>query len=287
MKWNPLGVVFRTEDWAQTPTPLVMQDRVRIYYAARLLGKAYIRYVDLDIDEPTKIIAGPSDRVLENGKPGCFDDEGQMPSFAESDGHNVTLYYSGWNSRNTIPYHNATGIAYSSNGGRTFTRKHDGPLLDRTQDEPYLRVTPCKESHRLWYVSGLRWEMIDGRYEPIYVIRRKNYNGENPVAIPQAFDRECFSRPWVIKRDGRWVMTYSHRSAVDYRDGKNAYQLGYSESENGEKWEWRWSVDLPRTPGFDDTMRCYAATFDVKGKTYMVFNGNSFGRYGFALAVMQ
>lgn len=286
MKWTPLGLVCKTDHYAQTPTPLVMQDRVRVYFAERdEKNKSFIRYVDLDLDDPTKIIDASPGRVLENGKPGTGDDEGQMPSYAEIDGHNVTLYYSGWNTRNTVPYHNATFIAVSENGGRSFTRKHDGPWLDRIADEPYLRVTPCKCGWRAWYVSGLRWEMIAGKHEPIYVIRE--LGRQNPIAIPQEYDRECFSRPWVLKRGNEWSMYYSYRSALDYRDGAGSYRIGYAESSDGEKW-YRHDplLSLPREE-FDSIMQCYAAIFEAKGKTYMVYNGNTFGKFGFGLAVMQ
>lgn len=277
-------MVYHTDKWAQCPTPLVMQDRVRIYFSERdAANKSFIRYVDLDIDDPTKIIGGPSERVLENGKPGTADDEGQIPSYAEMDGHSVTLLYSGWTTRNTVPYHNASFMAMSQNGGRTFERLSDGPFLDRIQSEPYLRVTPTRCGYMTWYVSGLRWQRIAERFEPIYVIRRLD-GGDNPIAIPQGDDFECFSRPWVVRRGDEWAMLYSYRSAYDYRDGENAYRLGYAESNDGETWHRHDGLFEMRRLKFDETMQCYAATFDVKGKTFMVYNGNSFGKYGFALA---
>lgn len=290
-RWEPLGLVYHTDKWAQCPTPLVMQDRVRVYFAERDgLGKSLIRFVDLDLDDPTKIIDGPSARALENGKPGCADDEGQIPSYVDDEGHNhkFTLLFSGWNTRNTVPYHNATMRATSMNGGRTFHRVNDGPMLDRTESEPYLRVTPCKCSWGTWYVSGLRWEFINEKYEPIYVIRSLREHKGNPIAIPQKHAHECFSRPWVVRvKDGDWRMFYSYRSAFDYRDGAGAYKLGYAESTDGEQWYRNDGSFEMRRLAFDQTMRCYAALFVVKGKTFMAYNGNSFGRYGFALAVLR
>lgn len=289
MKWTPLGRVFKTDNYAQTPTPLVMADRVRVYYASRDgNNQSRIEFVDLDLDDPTKIIAGPSGRILDNGKPGTGDDEGQMPSYAIADPyHIVILLYSGWNTRNTVPYHNATFQAYSRNGGRSFYREHDGPILDRIETEPYLRVTPCKCSWGMWYVSGLRWELISDRYEPIYVIRAQDELNNNPIAISQTHDRECFSRPWVTRDKDEWTMIFSYRDAVDYRDGDGSYRLGYAESSDGKKWNrFNSMIDVPRTE-FDQKMQCYAATFDVKGKRYMVYNGDTFGKYGFGIAMVE
>lgn len=311
MNWKPLGHVFKTDTYGQTPTPLVLADRVRIFYASRENGRALVEFVDLDLDDPTKIIAGPSGRALENGALGAFDGCGQMPSFAEreSDG-TIKLWYSGWVApAGDAPYHNATGIAVSNDGGATFKRLHEGPVLDRTIWEPYLRVTPWKVGLRLWWISGLRWEMIDGKAEPIYVIRQGFQDGVwNGIAVEQgrwrerpalspAFppDRyfepdndECFSRPCVFERNGTWTMLYSYRKARDYRDGANAYRVGMATSESGWQWKRRdEEFKLPRTPGFDDTMQAYAATFDVNGKLFMVFNGNSFGKHGFGLAICE
>ncbi len=286
VKWHSLGHVYKCDDWGQTPTPLVLSDRVRVYVAARdAEGKSYTRFVDLDLDDPTRIL-DVSGEVLGRGKPGTFDQDGAMPSFATlEDKHTVKLWYSGWTApAGVTPYHNATGIAVSHNGGRTFEREFDGPRLDRTQREPYLRVTPCVCSWHLYYVSGLRWELIDGRYEPIYVIRMEN-NPDNPIAIPQKHERECFSRPWVTKHKDLWTMLYSYRDAHDYRGGPGAYRIGYATSHDGLDWNRHDNLfDLPRSD-FDSQMQAYTATFEAKGKTYLLWNGDHFGKHGFGLAV--
>lgn len=293
MKWKPLGRVFQTQHYAQTPTPWVMDDRVRVYFAERDdLNKSFIRYVDLDINDPTKLLGQPSGRVLDNGLPGTFDDEGQMPSAVIGDAHSLNLYYSGWNSRNTVPYHNASGVAFSQDGGFTFHRRVDGPILDRTPDEPYLAVTPSMCGGLTYYVSGKRWERIAGRYEPIYTIHAAlsqdglQYKRLGEV-VPQFHDHECFSRPWVMRIDSGWHMWYSRRSAYDYRDGANAYHLGYAISTDGLQWlrcdELCW---LERSD-WDDKMQAYPALFCAKGKLYMLYNGNTFGKEGFGLAVAE
>ena len=39
--------------------------------------------------------------------------------------------------------------------------------------------------------------------------------------------------------------------------------------------------------GWDSQMQCYPHTFAVDDKTYMLYNGNEFGRFGFGLAVLE
>ena len=307
MKWSKLGKVYNCENWAQCPTPLVMEDRIRVYFSSRdERGKSYIRFVDLALDDPSKIIdiCFENTAVLENGKPGTFDDEGQIPSFARRVDGKIELWYSGWNSRNTIPYHNATGVAVSDNGGRTFKRIHDGPVMDRTPQEPYLAVTPSFDGQNIYYISGLEWRLINERYEPIYAIRRAwlDYGDKCAVSrrgtelvIPQSKPLECFSRPWVLKVKDNcgkdfWHLWYSYRVAVDYRDGKNAYRIGYADSWDGEEFFRRDSdagIDRGALGEWDHTMTAYPAVVKVKGRLLMFFNGNSFGRYGFGVAVAE
>lgn len=293
MKWRKLGRIFETGAYAQTPTPVVLEDRVRVYYAAREWGKAFISKVDLNLDDPTKWESGRGGRVLANGKPGTFDCDGQMPSYAMRSGDHVVLYYSGWLAPQSFPYHNATGVAISYDRGETFERAYDGPILDRTLEEPYLAVTPCLHQRTMWYVSGLRWEMIGDRLEPIYVIRSAesgdgmHWSRDGVITIPQAHALECFSRPWVLRFDDGYRMWYSYRSAVDYRDGPGAYRIGYATSSNGQDWTRRDDEFHLEREEWDATMQCYPAVFKAKEKLYMLYNGSSFGRYGFGLAVAE
>jgi hypothetical protein len=34
-------------------------------------------------------------------------------------------------------------------------------------------------------------------------------------------------------------------------------------------------------------MLCYPHAFECRGKVYLLYNGNEFGRYGFGLAVLE
>lgn len=291
MKFRSLGQILRTEYYAQTPTPMVMDDRIRIYYAEREIGRAFMKYTDFHLENPA-VVKRHGGRVLDAGKPLAFDQDGQMPSFAMRVGDDVQLYYSGWFAAQN-GYHNATGIVFSEDGGKSFKRGGDGPILDRTLGEPYLAVTPCiAPNGRMFYISGLRWEEVNGKLEPIYVIRSAvsrdglNWHRDSKIIIPQAHPQECFSRPWCIRREDGWHLFYCFRSAVDYRDGANAYQLGHATSPDCEHWTRLDDVELERQD-WNSKMQAYPSLFDVGGKLYLLTNGNTFGKYGFGLAVAQ
>ncbi len=59
------------------------------------------------------------------------------------------------------------GLAASEDGGRSFGRISAGPILDRSDVDPYLTGSPCvlveRGQWRLWYVSGTPWGEGVGR----------------------------------------------------------------------------------------------------------------------------
>src|SRR5215831_12630042 len=114
---------------AQVPTPLVCDNVIRVYFSSRPEHTISLTsFVDLDINDPTKIVRVNEKPILELGKPGTFDEHGIMPSCAVRDGEKVFLYYSGWSRAGSVPYTNSTGLAVSSDGGETFEKISEGPI---------------------------------------------------------------------------------------------------------------------------------------------------------------
>lgn len=307
MKWQKKGLIFCPDgryEWslthAQVPTVLALSDRLRIFFSTRnQFGKSQIGLLDVDIRDPSKILYLHSEPVLSFGKPGAFDDEGVMPSYVERRDNQLWMYYTGWNQRGVVPYHNAMGIAVSDDEGFHFYRLSDGPIMDRTFEEPYIAVTPhiIRENNvwRMWYSSGLGWELVDDRYEPIYVIKyAESHNGtdwvrEKKTVIDQAYPQEAFSRPCAIKINGQFHLWYCYRGCIDFRDGSNAYKIGYSFSLDGKKWirkDQDVGISISQT-GWDSKMLCYPYVVKENDCYYMFYNGNGFGKSGFGYAILK
>jgi hypothetical protein len=306
-EWKKGGLLIRAAELggpaashAQVPTPIVMDERIRVYFAPRDSGgRSYTAFAEVDVRDPGRVLKISAEPVIPHGAPGTFDDEGLMPSCVIHDGGRWRLYYSGWNQRKTVPYHNATGVAFSSDGGACFKRDFHGPILDRCAQEPYVAVTPCVLAEgplwRMWYVSGLRWEEFAGRYEPIYVIKYAEsddgiaWRRSNHTCIPQRYDDEAFSRPWVLKLGDSYHMWYCYRRSMEYRDGPGSYRLGYAISQDGSAW--RRCDDLVgisvASTGWDSTMICYPAVARTNRGLVMFYNGNGFGREGFGYATAE
>ena len=74
-----------------------------------------------------------------------------------------------------------------------------------------------------------------------------------------------------------------------YAIGHGGYRIGYAESDDGIKWERMDDIaGLDVSPiGWDSEMVAYPYVFKHRGKKYMLYNGNGYGRTGFGLAVWE
>src|SRR5258705_69787 len=175
------GLIFQVKGeyaWNQThaqiPSPDVLPNgRIRIYYSSRdKLNRSLPSFIEVDAENPKEILYVHDRPILEFGDLGCFDDCGVMPSCVVSDNGNKYLYYCGWNTSTTVRYRNCIGLAVSDDGGTTFRRAFEGPIMDRTKDEPHLVVTPQviieDEIWKMWYCGCTEWKGVNGVTEPQY-----------------------------------------------------------------------------------------------------------------------
>lgn len=289
MTWVRKGLIFADHSYshAQCPTAAVLSDRIRIFYADRdAHNRSYIAYFDTYRESPDRIIAVHGEPIIALGKPGTFDDSGMMPSCIVNNGK-FLLYYSGWNKGSTVPYRNSIGLLVSDYADE-FSRHSEGPVMDRSSLDPIMCVTPWVEKDRMWYVSGLRWDNIDGHLEPIYVIKHARANTTHwvpsiGVCIKQEHPQEAFSNPTVIHDEEGYRMWFCSRDSHDYRGGDGSYRIRSARSHDGYAWE-RTDDGLNVGEGWESDMTCYPYCINVDGRLLMFYNGNSFGKTGIGLA---
>jgi hypothetical protein len=274
-------------------------DRLRVYFGPRDAdGRTRTACVDLDPGDPSTIVRLHPDPVLDLGTLGAFDDSGAMPSCSVDVDGDVWLFYIGWNRGVTVPYRNAVGVAVSSDGGLSFTRAFPGAIVDRDRDEPFFTSTPWvlrePAGWRMWYASTVRWDVVDGRPEPVYVIKYAEsddgltWKRENRTCIEPLHPDEANARPTVVRDEDGYRMWFSHRGSRGYRDDPSAgYRIGYAESADGIVWERddaRAGIDVS-ADGWDARMQAYPCVYEQGGALHMLYAGNGFGRAGFGHAV--
>lgn len=308
-RWTKQGNLFSVppgRPWmlshAQIPVVDVIEPNLlRIYFGTRdAENRTSTGLLEVRADDPSKPIYLSEDPILAPGKLGGFDDCGAMPSCIVTHNGLKFLYYIGWNRRTTIPYHNSIGLAVSEDGGRTFERLFDGPIMDRTHVEPYFVATPCVvvegTKWRMWYAGCTDWTMVHGIVEPKYQIKYAEsddgiiWRRENQVCIDYRSETEANCRPCVMRRGQKYCMWYCYRDICDYRtDRQQGYRMGYAESANGIEWTRMDScANLePSAEGWDSEMIAYPYLFKFRNRLHVLYNGNGFGKSGFGLAVAE
>ncbi len=307
MIWKKLGLVFRAEGqfgWmnshAQIPTALPLMDQgiLRLYFSSRPKpGLSLTGMLDVEANDPTRIVRIYEKPVLELGMPGAFDQHGIMPqSCVRFEDGRIGLYYLGWSRQVDIPYSNWTGLALSEDNGLTFRKAHAGPVLDRTSDEIYsatgLFVVRNGDVFRGWYAMGLGWRTIENRLEERYLITDTRSNdgihwtrSGKPVLATKN-ENEAMTRPSVIHHGSQWGMWYCKRSLTDFRDGKGSYRIGFARSDDGDSWircDEEAGIE-PSGSGWDSTMMAYPCVVSCGDKLLMFYCGNGFGAGGFGVA---
>ncbi|MBK7001255.1 MAG: glycosylase [Rhodoferax sp.] len=314
-KWEKLGKLFAPQDlqhdswmkeFAQSPSVLIFEAHVRVYFTSRPAPTengqycSLLTYIDVDRKNPLKILQVCNEPALSLGECGTFDEFGTTPVSVIRDGDEIRVYYAGWTRCESVPFNGAIGVAVSRDKGDTFTRLGQGPVLSYSPDEPYLigspRIRKFTGCWQLWYVAGKEWRMIDGKPEPVYKIRMATSNngidwtkhGKDLIA-DKLGEHECQACPDVTYRNGRYHMFFSYRDIRNYKGSQGGYRIGYAASADMVNWrrdDDLLDISLSET-GWDSEMVNYPHVFELDGETYMLYQGNGMGREGIGLARLQ
>jgi len=307
VSWSKRGVVFHADGqfpWmahhACVPVPdQIGEDRLRIYFGPRdPEGRTRVAFIEVDPADPSNVLYVHDRPVLGLGRLGAFDDSGAMPACLVQNGVQKYLYYIGWNRGVTVPYRNSVGLAISRDGGVSFERPFEGPVVDRTRDEPFFTASPfvLKDNGlwRMWYASSTGWLTVDGQPEPLYVIKYGEsddgieWRRENLTCIEPRHPEESNARPWVVRAADRYRMWFCYRGSRGYRhDPRQSYRIGYAESADGLSWDRlddEAGIDVSKC-GFDDVMITYPSVYEHRGVWHLLYNGNGFGLTGIGHAI--
>lgn len=282
---------------SMVPVPYLLNDSViRVYLTmcdAQNVGR--IGWVDVSVENPSKILDYSREPIIDVGRPGTYDDNGVVTSSILSHDGKLYLYFSGYELSTKIPYRIFCGVAESRDGGHSFQKMNEASILPALNEELFNRCAPyvCEMggAFRMFYLGdvGNMWRAdIHGHKVPVYALR--TLVSDNPIrwpyqsgelVMPFLSDEECgLTLPNIWQEDGIYKMIYSIRHV------NQGYTIGYSESIDGATFV-RKDEELrfigPQQE-WDSEMMCFAELIRVQGRTLMFYSGNHYGIGGIGWA---
>ena len=311
--WERMGRIFdprehelggNCKEFAQSPQAVVFPTFVRIYFSTRerdSVGKylSHVAFVDMDTTL-RRVLNVSRQPVLPLGARGTFDEHGIFPFSPIRVGTRIFAYTTGWTRRVSVSTDSGIGLAISTDGGKTFTRHGEGPVLGSSLHEPFLVsdafVLRDDEHFHMWYIYGQRWIRASAEAVPDRVYKIAHATSADGIAwnkslravISDSIDAdECQALPTVLFHDGKHHMMFCYRHATDFRTNPaRAYRIGHATSSDLVHWHRDNAPVLNPGAGgdWDSEMQCYPHLVRVGGAVYLLYNGNEFGRFGFGAA---
>lgn len=299
MRWRKLGHVYApdgSKPWMRShaANPIaehIAADRYRVYFSARdAENRSSISWVEIDLNDPTRVLAEADEPVLAPGDLAMFDDSGcSIGCILAVEGKRY-LYYMGWHLTVRVPWQNALGLAVSDRPGEPFRRYSRFPVLPLDETDPYTISYPwvLRENgvFRMWYGSNVQWgrEQRDMRHLLKYAESPDGIHWNRPDTIVIDFsspDEYAICKPCVLKGPEGYEMWFCSRG--------ERYRIRYARSPDGLHWtrhDDEVGIDVS-AHGWDSDMIEYPSVFEHRGERYMLYAGNGYGREGFGIAVLE
>lgn len=296
MKWEKLGLVFKPSgeneslmSYGSMPLALHLKDDFyRFYFSSRNANNnSSVNYVEVDIKDPSTILRLSEKPVLSKGPYGHFDDNGLYSgNFLKHEGK-LYMFYSGRSNGVENLFYMNIGMAVSEDGGLTFNKVQQHPILTRSEYDPWLVTAPAP------FETETGWLMVYTSGTAIFNDRTSNYDlklaksddffnwtSTGKVIIKLEEDESNISTPCVFKHAGKYHMWFSVKPKI------GEYRIGYASSDNGVDWE-RDDQKLGlfiAGNDFDAEAVSYPNVFLHGENIYMVYSGSRNGRDGFGIA---
>ncbi|MEI9924747.1 MAG: hypothetical protein WDN50_15535 [Bradyrhizobium sp.] len=302
--YERLGLVYTPTGapWHRThcQNPFVQplsQQRYRVHFAARdQQNRSQGAWVDTEVQNQRLVPLGAAAKPsLDLGRLGAFDDCGAMPGTIVTHQGRLLMYYTGWTLARAVPFFFFIGVAESRDGGATFHRLSEAPVLGRNNHDPFLTGAPWVISEngrlRMWYISGTEW--VPGVNEgeaPTHYYSIKHATSDDGIVwhtnerlcLPYLENEHAIARPVVTAVDDGYRMIYSARRLGE------TYRIYSASSIDGLSWK-RYTtpmIDVAQS-GWDSEMICYGSLLDTPEGKFLLYNGNAYGKDGFGAALLR
>lgn len=270
--------------------------RFRVHFACRDdKNRSRGGWAEVELEEGRLVVARTAQSPsLDLGRLGAFDDCGAMPGSLVEHGGRLLLYYTGWTLARAVPFFFFIGAAESRDGGETFVRLSEAPVLGRNKYDPFLTGAPWVINEngllRMWYISGTKW--VAGSREgsgPVHYYSIKHATSVDGVTwqlndglcMQYLKNEHAIARPVVARFGGGYFMIYSARRLGE------TYRIYTAVSSDGLSWSRKPGMLLDVAPfGWDSEMVCYGSLLEADQSRFLLYNGNAYGKDGFGAATI-
>lgn len=303
MRFQKKGKIFEAKnqfDWwvSHTMAPsaiLLNNSTIRIFMGCLdKQGISRIGYIDVDANNPSNVLSISKSPVLDIGHDGTFDENGVFPAHATVINNSVYLYYTGFQLGYKIRHYNFGGLAISKDGGNTFVRYANTPVLDRADEGLYVRAgqsVMCENGiYKSCYSAGSSWVEAGNKLRPVYNIfyqeSADGVNFQNQGHLILSCDHSVehgLGRPQLIKHENNYYIFYTRRIL------NMKYHLGCAKSKDCITWE---RIDEKigiehSKDDFDSEMVYFPSFLQVNNRSYLFYSGNNFGLSGLGYAELE
>lgn len=305
MAWRRLGRIFSPTgglDWMKSHAalPVVVpldEAHLRVFFSTRAAdNRSSVGWADITLTAEGSVVGGAiaSEPVLGPGSDGMYDDSGVgLGSIVQVDG-GYRLYYMGWNLGVRAPWRNSIGLAEGCVTAPSFRRIANGPIMDRSPEDPFTLSYPCVVRlddglWHMWYGSNTSWG-ADKHADMNHVI--KHAVSDDGVQWQREADPAFGLRDRAEYAQARpTVLAEGQRISVWFACRGDSYRIGCAVSEDGGR-TWGRADDTHGlghgdAGAWDSEMVCYPWVFRHAGRLWMAYNGNGFGATGVGLAVWE
>lgn len=302
MAWRRLGQVFAPPAPGADPAlrshaalPVAVPlggDLVRVFYSGRdAANRSAVGTLVLRVAERPVVEEARPDAILLPGGTGAFDDAGVGVGCVLPGPEGDRLYYMGWNVGGSAPWRNAIGLAVGDARDGRFERISAGPIMDRDVVDPYSLSYPWvirlgAQDWRMWYGTHLTWGAA--KADMSHAIRgARSADGltwlrDREVCVPPEGEEIATVRPCVLPEpDGSLSMWFARRTE------SGPYALGLARSADGRAWRRADPGMVAEQGGWEGGALTYPSVFELRGRRWLLFNGEGYGRTGIGLAVWE
>ncbi len=302
-RWEKKGLLFRPsiDGFTHGSHPCIMHVRDDLHIIAFTCrnseSKSHIFLSYARVSNGEIAFVGEPVLAFKLGDAGYFDCDGAITASFVKDNNQYYLYYVGWQNLPEGLWICDTGRCILDVNKLELKRQFAGPVLGRDKNNPLFAAATAffiteDGLWHTWHNSGVKWDKTADGWHHRYGIHHAtskdgiDWDCHPGLAIPFANDYEyAFGRPTVVRFNDMFYMWYAHRATKTTK----TYRIGFARSRDCEHWhrdDANSGINISES-GWDSEMICYPYVFKHKGIGYMLYNGNNYGRTGFAFAVLH